>query len=54
MVLYALELGLTQLLPEAVYLRLGANSVLLLLFVLVVGYYELPREQLARLKRRFS
>ena len=54
MVLYALELGLTQLLPESVYLRLGLNSVLLLLFVLVVGYYELPREQLARLKRRFS
>ena len=54
MALYALELGLSQLLPEAVYLRLGANSVLLLLFVLVVGYYELPREQLAKLRRRFS
>ena len=54
MALYALELGLTQLLPEAVYLRLGANSVLLLLFVLVVGYYELPRDQLAKLKCHFS
>ena len=54
MALYALELGLTQLLPESVYLRLGLNSVLLLVFVLVVGYYELPREQLAKLKRRFS
>lgn len=51
--LYGLQVLLQMMLPTAELVRLGLNSLLLLTFLCIIAYREIPSSALTQLRRRF-